>query len=138
MGQTPYGYRFENGTAIVDAKAAERLRALCANYLSGMSLKSAAAEAGLDIPHASAKNLLTAKRYLGDGFYPAIIDRETYDRVQAEKTRRAAALGRLDRKPKQRTVRLPTRFTLGEITEHYDNPAAQAEYIYSLITSEVV
>ena len=85
-----------------------------------------------------AKRLLMTEHYLGDGFYPAIIDKETFDRVQTERIKRAAALGRLDRKPKRKAAKIPTLFSIGDITEHYDNPATQAEYIYSLLKSEVV
>ena len=47
MGHTPYGYRIENGIAVVDEDAAGKLRRLYTNYLSSMSLKTAAAEAGI-------------------------------------------------------------------------------------------
>ena len=109
-----------------------------ANYLNGMSLKNAANDAGIETFHASAKRLLMTEHYLGDDFYPAIIDKETFDRVQTERIKRAAALGRLDRKPKRKAAKIPSLFSIGDITEHYDNPATQAEYIYSLLKSEVV
>lgn len=38
MGHTPFGYRIENGIAIIDEPAATKLRQLYKNYLSGMSL----------------------------------------------------------------------------------------------------
>ena len=39
MGHTPYGYKIENGKAVIDETAAEKLRKLFDNYLNGMSLK---------------------------------------------------------------------------------------------------
>lgn len=33
--------------------------------------------------------------------------------------------------------RSPAAFRLGDITENYENPVRQAEYLYSLIESEV-
>ena len=42
MGHTPFGYRIENGIAIIDEPAA-KLRQLYKNYLSGMSLSKATA-----------------------------------------------------------------------------------------------
>ena len=39
MGHTPFGYRIENGVAVIDEDAAGKLRTLYANYLDGMSLK---------------------------------------------------------------------------------------------------
>ena len=74
MGHTPYGYRIENGIAVIDEDAAGKLRKLYENYLSGLSLKDAAAEAGIDTYHGTAKRLLKTQHYIGDEFYPAIID----------------------------------------------------------------
>ena len=138
MGHTPFGYRIENGVAVIDEDAAGKLRTLYANYLDGMSLKNAANEAGIETFHASAKRLLMTEHYLGDDFYPAIIDKETFDRVQAERIKRAAALGRLDRKSTRKAPIIPTRFSIAAIMEHHDNPATQAEYVYGLLKGEVV
>ena len=41
MVHTPHGYRIENGKAVIDETAAERVRALFAFYLSGDSLDTA-------------------------------------------------------------------------------------------------
>ncbi|MBS6913895.1 MAG: integrase, partial [Clostridium sp.] len=79
----------------------------------------------------------TPKHYLGDDFYPAIIDEETYQKAQEELINRAAALGRLNRTTKQKPIKTPTLFTIRDIEKHFDNPAAQAEYLYSLIDCEV-
>ena len=138
MGHTPFGYRIENGVAVIDEDAAGKLRTLYANYLNGMSLKNAANEAGIETFHASAKRLLMTEHYLGDDFYPAIIDKGTFDQVQAERIKRAAALGRLNRKSTRKTPKIPTQFSIGAIMEHYDNPTTQAEYVYGLLKGEVV
>ena len=74
QGHTPFGYRIENGRAVVNDKEAEQLRQIISGYLSGLSYINAAKEVGLDMGHTSVKNLLQHKRYLGDDFYPAIID----------------------------------------------------------------
>lgn len=63
-----------------------------------MALNKAAAEAGIETYHSTAKRLMENPHYLGDDFYPAIIDRETYDKAAEERLRRAGKLGRLDRK----------------------------------------
>lgn len=138
MGHTPYGYRIENGIAVIDEAAAGKLRMLYDNYLGGMALTEAAQQPGIDAYHASVKRLLMTEHYLGDDFYPAIISKEVFDRVQAERVKRAAALGRLDRKSKRKPPKIPTQFSIGAIMEHYDNPATQAEYVYSLLNSEVI
>lgn len=137
MGHTPYGYRIENGIAIIDEDAAGKLRKLYENYLSGLSLKDAAAEAGINTYHGTAKRLLKTRHYLGDDFYPAIVDEAVFQKAQEELTKRAAALGRLNRTPKEKVFTAPTIFTIRDVKRHFPNPVEQAEYIYSLIESEV-
>ena len=138
MGHTPYGYRIENGKAVIDEAAAAQVRKLYKNYLSGLSLTNAANEAGLDLLHSGAKRMMRNRHYLGDDFYPAIIDKDTFDSAEAELIRRATKLGR-DNLYKAPTLKKPpTTFRLGDITEHFDNPIRQAEYLYSLIESEVI
>ena len=66
MGHTPFGYRIENGIAIIDEPAAAKLRQLYKNYLSGMSLSKAAAEAGIPTYHGTAKRLMGTVHYLGE------------------------------------------------------------------------
>lgn len=138
MGHTPYGYRIENGKAVIDEAAALQVRKLYKNYLSGMSLVNAAKEAGLDLLHSGAKRMMRNKHYLGDSFYPAIIDKESFDAVEAELGKRSSKLGREDRYKASPVKKTPTAFRLSDVTENYDNPIRQAEYLYSLIESEVI
>ena len=46
MSHIPYGYRIENGKAVIDEKAAEQVRTLFNAYLSGDSMHTAAGKAG--------------------------------------------------------------------------------------------
>lgn len=137
MGHTPFGYYIVGGVAVIDETAAATVRNLYKNYLSGLGLNAAAKEAGLDTYHGTAKRIMCNRNYLGDEFYPAIIDAEIFEQVQQELTKRAAKLGRLDLKPKEKIIKVPTRFSIDEIIEHLPDPILQAEYIYSLIRSEV-
>jgi len=137
MGHTPYGYRIENGIAVIDEDAAGKLRKLYQNYLSGLSLKAAATEAGIDTYHGTVKRLLKTQHYIGDDFYPAIVDEAVFQKAQEELNKRATALGRLKRAPKEKVFTAPTVFTIRDIKKRFDNPVMQAEYIYSLIESEV-
>ena len=82
------------------------------------------------------KRLMETTHYLGDSFYPAIIDKDTYQKAQEERKRRATALGRNNKKTQMRQLQIPTRFHMGEVAALYDNPVKQAEYLYSLIESE--
>lgn len=88
------------------------------------------AEKGID------KRLMETTHYLGDSFYPAIIDKDTYQKAQEERKSRATALGRNNKQTQMRKLQIPTRFHMGEVAALYDNPVKQAEYLYSLIESE--
>lgn len=138
MGHTPYGYIIKNGCAIIDEEKAAKIRKLYENYLFGMALKTAAAEAGIKTYHSTAKRLMENLHYLGDDFYPAIIDRETYDKAAEERMRRAGKLGRLNRKKEGKPAPIPTNFHFADAETGYEDPRLQAEYLYSLIESEAI
>ena len=70
MSHIPYGYRIENGKAVIDEKAAEQVRTLFDAYLSGDSMNTAAGKAGIKSFHAGIGRMLCSARYLGDGFIP--------------------------------------------------------------------
>lgn len=136
MGHTPYGYRIINGKAVIDEQAAERIKTLFQSYLTGDSLATAAKKADIKSFHAGIGRMLQNRRYLGDAYYPAIIDPDTFAAAEAERIRRAEKLGRI-REPKQGpNVVYPTAFRISEGTERFDDPFQQAEYAYSLIESE--
>ena len=137
-GHTPYGYRIENGVAVVCEEEAAQLRTMYEGYLSGLSMIEAAAKAGQTRTHASVKRMLQNSHYLGDEFYPAIIDRETFDAFETERRRREKALGR-DERPKkpEEAIPAPMSFRIGKAVQSFSDPYRQAEYLYSLIESEV-
>lgn len=138
MGHTPYGYRIENGCAVIHKEEAAKIRKLYENYFAGMAQSKAAIEAGIETYHSSAKRLMQNRHYLGDDFYPAIIDQETFDKAEAIRLERAGKLGRLNRVKESTTEKVPTYFRFAEAEEHYDDPRLQAEYLYSLIESEAI
>ena len=88
--------------------------------------------------HAGSKRIMQNKHYLGDDFYPAIIDKETFIAAGREIRSRSAKLGRNDRFKEIPEKKAPILFRFGDITEYFDNPVKQAEYLYSLIESEVI
>lgn len=92
-----FGYRIENGKAVIDEAAAAQVRDLYKNYLSGLSLINTAKEAGLNLLHSGAKRMMLNRHYLGDDFYPVIIDPASFDAVSAELSKRSTYLGRNDR-----------------------------------------
>jgi hypothetical protein len=138
MAHTPYGYIIKNGIAVIDDRAANQVKELFHAYLSGLSLADAAKRAGIKRCHSSIAKMLTCKRYLGDAFYPPIIDEDTFKQAEAEKIKRARMLGRIREQvePKNSLVRM--RFSAPSPETLYEDPFTQAEYAYSLIESEVI
>jgi hypothetical protein len=133
-----YGYEMKNGAAVIDQIAAEKIRTLYQNYLSGMTLSKAAKEAGIDAWHGSVSRILENRHYLGDDFYPALIDPSTFGQAAEERIRRARKLGRTKLKHKENPERIPpTRFHRLPSERSFEDPKEQAEYLYSMIESEV-
>ena len=87
--------------------------------------------------HASAKRMLQNERYVGDDYYPAIVDSDVFNKANNEIRRRALALGRIKEYKEPVPTTPQTRFKMGRQTKFFDDPFAQAEYIYSLIECEV-
>ena len=107
------------------------------NYLNGISLQTAAKAAGIETYHGTVKRIITTRHYIGDEFYPSIIDKVIFDRTQEELYKRAAALCRLNRTTKNHQIEVHTKFSIPDIRQQFNNPKQQAEYLYSLIECEV-
>lgn len=125
-----YGYRIINGKAVIDEKEAGVIREIFNGYISGLSLQDAAENAGSSMVHSMVKRIIRNFCYIGDDFYPAIVSRQTFTKANAELIRRAEKHGSGKR------LKVPpvyTEFTLAEPEMQYEDPIAQAEYMYSLI-----
>lgn len=137
MGHTPFGYKIVSGKAVIDETAAGQIRKLYENYLSGLSLENAAKGAGINTYHGTVKNILSNRHYLGDAFYPTIIDEETFTKAALEGDRRSQKLGRNNRVQAPKVRKASTRFTFTEsIAIQGVTPTEQAEYLYTLIERE--
>lgn len=137
MGHIPYGYRIENGKAVLEEIEAAKVNELFSGYLSGLSLTDAAKKAGIECYHATVSKMLQRTLYLGDDFYPAIIEKDTFKKVGVEKQRRAEMLGRIQKPKDIPKGDCATKFKAKPLDQKYDNPFRQAEYAYSLIESKV-
>lgn len=137
MSHTPFGYKIENGKAVINEQEVKQIKILFNSYLSGDSLATASKKADIKAFHSSIGRMLQNTRYLGDEYYPAIIDSDTFEATQAERAKRAEKLGRVYEKIEESDVVYPTVFYINEGTEHFDDPFGQAEYAYSLIETEV-
>ena len=136
-GHTPFGYRIKNGTAVIIPEEAEKIRNIYAEYLAGQGLIEAARNAGLSLTHSSVMHILQNKHYLGDDFYPAIIDQEIFDAAEVEHRQRMEMMGRAcmnKNDPEKRLVK--THFTMKPAVSQTKDPYEKAAYMYSLIESE--
>lgn len=125
-----YGYKIVNGKATVTEQEAAIIIKIFNGYLSGMSLQNAAINAGKAMVHSRVKHIICNFCYVGDDFYPAIISRQTFSRANAELIRRSE---KHSGKKRLQTPPVYTKFEIAAPEKHYDDPVAQAEYIYSLI-----
>ena len=137
MGHTPYGYRIENGAAVINDQEADCVRRIFDNYISGMSLRESSKAAGHPLVHSTLKRMLTKKYYYGDDFYPAIIDISTFHTANSELKRRADNKNQTG-KTRRIMPKPETEFTFSPPLTQYDDPYEQAQYLYSLIESKVV
>ena len=125
-----YGYRIENGIAVIDEQEVAVIIGIFNGYLSGMSLTAAAKNAGQPMVHSCVKNIIKRTCYAGDDFYPAIVSKQTLARANAELIRRA------DKHCKGSRRKAPPifkDFTLSVPAMQFEDPIRQAEYVYSLI-----
>ena len=136
MRITLYGYRIKNGKACVDKEKAAKVQKLFDGYISGLALRTAALEAGIDTFHGSAGRMLKNKKYMGTEYYPAIVDEETFQKAQIERENRAVKLGRVLEVEEDLQIIPPTKFRLKSQEIMFDDPFKQAEYAYSMIESE--
>lgn len=138
MSHIPFGYTIQNGRAVINEEEAVKIKKLFEAYLSGLSLTEAAKNAGIKRYHTSVARMLADKRYVEDKFYPPIISRDTFEKAQLKRRRRAEALGRIyEHKGNEKKI-LNLKFHASMPDNLYDDPFQQAEYAYSSIKSEVI
>lgn len=138
MAHIPYGYQIVDGKAVVDEKQAKTIRKFYNAYLEGLSLTKAAENAGLKLTHSSAGRILRNMNYLGNDFYPTIIDNETFDKVEGIRIVRATQLGRNREFVEQEKPLPKLKFNIPNVQLKHTDPYEQAEYAYSQIESEVL
>ena len=136
MRMTLFGYSIKNGKAFIDKENAVKVQKLFDGYIRGLSLRTAALEAGIDTFHGSAGRMLQNKKYVGTEFYPAIVSEEIFDKVQEERKKRAVKLGRVREVEEDLPIISPTKFSFRSTDIMFDEPFKQAEYAYSMIESE--
>ena len=133
QSHVPYGYRIEDGKAIPDEVAAEKLKEFFNEYLACGSMLAAAKKAGIEKTHSMLGRILKNRTYLGSDFYPRLIDDDTFQKAQELRGEVARKLGRIhEHKPKEKAHE-SLRFEIGKIEKKYHDPYIQAQYAYTQI-----
>lgn len=127
-----YGYRIENGEILTVPEEEKIIRKMFRSYLQGMSYAATAKSVGISICHSSVKTILTRKEYIGIDGYPAIIDEDTFNKVNAVILLKKVQNPRTGRKTR-RVPEIKTDFRIDNPSSDLSDPAECAEYIYSLI-----
>lgn len=125
-----YGYKIINGKAVIDEQEASVIVNIFNGYVSGLSMKAAAENAGVFMQHSAVKRILIQDIYIGNDYYPAIISRETFAKANGRRIHRA---NQHSHEKRYTAPPIHKEFELTAAETHFDDPAEQAEYIYSLI-----
>ena len=101
----PLGYRIQNGNAVIEPVSAAAIRTIFTDYRKGKSTYQIAkelTEQGVFNAnhepkwyHGGVGRVLENRKYLGDDFYPTIIEAELFDAVQERRNLQRKDLGRL-------------------------------------------
>lgn len=128
MAHIPYGYRIRNGKAVIHDEEAARVRHFFELYLSGLSIESARQAAGIFLSIWTANQILKRKVYLGDTYYPQIIDKTTFQKAAKERACRYRRTNRHKTSPFKEAFPVRTRFRL-DLPEYF--PGGVSSYINS-------
>ena len=88
MAHIPYGYRIENGTAVIDPEQSKKLIDFIDAYLGGLSIKESRKASGIELTGSSILDYLRSGTYAGTEYYPPIVPEGTQDRILEELERR--------------------------------------------------
>lgn len=125
-----FGYKVENGTVVVNQLEAEIIIGIFNSYISGMSLREAAKNAGKEMVHSSVKRIIRISIMLVMNTILQLSVRKTFAKANAELILRSE---RHQRPKRLKPPRIYTEFTISAPTIQHVDPVKQAEYLYSLI-----
>lgn len=101
---TPFGYTFVNGMPAVTEEKRELITQIFEGFAGGLSQQAIAdmltergelnANGKPSWNHSTVGKMLSNPKYAGDDFYPAMIEKELFDRVQVEREKRNRQLGK--------------------------------------------
>ena len=81
MAHIPYGYRIENGRAVIDPEQSCKLTNFIDAYLGGLSVENAREESGIELNPSTILDYLRTGTYAGTEYYPPIVSEATRDLI---------------------------------------------------------
>lgn len=100
----PIGYKMADGKIQIDKEKSKTVKKIYSEYIKGKSLLAIAKALGeKEVPNANNKTnwthgavgrILENTKYMGDDIYPKLIDKATFDKVQAKRKQKENQLGR--------------------------------------------
>lgn len=129
----PFGYRIEEGKAVIDEEKAEQLQVLFQSCASGLSILESIRISKIQKNHSQAGKYLQDTRYLGTDYYPKIIEKYVFNQAQLVRNERNKKLRKGGWRKPEAENRPGKVFNLGEVPKRFTDPFEQASYAYSLI-----
>ena len=133
MAHIPYGYKIENGRAVIISKEADRIHLLYNAFLQGLSIDAAGKKAGIPLSRSAVGKILSNPVYLGDDYYPQVIEESLYRKVQLERSGRSNSSARGSSAPP--AMQFQTSFRLVNLPEKEGNAVIDAQNLYASIES---
>lgn len=100
----PMGYKMVDGKILVDEEKSKTVKRIYLEYLKGKSLIAIAkvlneeevpnANNRINWTHSAVGRILENTKYMGDEFYPELIDKAIFNKVQAKRKQKENQLGR--------------------------------------------
>lgn len=138
MAHVPYGYKIESGVAMLNEPEANKIKQLFTSYVKFKSIKKANDIANIDKTHSVVGRLLKNEIYLGNDYFPQIIDKDLFKRAQNIRKTNPRSRARVDRVEHNELQSRKFMFAINEIKPKYNDPYKQAEYAYSQIKEKEV
>lgn len=129
----PYGYEVKKGKICINEKHANEIRDMFNTYIKCNSYVETSKILGCKDKPIRIRHILLNPVYAGKEYWPAIIDKDTFNEVQNLRIQKAIKVGKVYEPSKLKEVKVTSTFTIGRISVKYDDPYQQAEYAYSQI-----
>lgn len=138
MAHIPYGYKIENGRAVIISEEADRIHSLYNTFLQGLSIDAAGRKTGIPLSRSAVGKILMNPVYLGDGYYPQVVEESLFREVQTERARRSSINNPARESYASPVIQFQTSFRLNNPPEKEGNAVVDAQNLYDSIESLAV